>query len=169
MKKLLLLFILISPLAINAQECNKSIGLRGGDSWGFTYRICSDDANAEEALLSFRNGGMQFTVMKEKFMPVLLKYSEHIFLYKGYGGHLGYSKWRHKDYEDNLYWQHHSKASPLIGIDGVIGLEYRLFQYPFSAGIEFKPFIELGGHRFFRLNLWDFGFTVKYNLKYTGS
>ena len=164
MKKLLLLFILITPSLSNAQEYNNVIGFRGGESWGFTYRICNDEVNAEETLLSFRNGGMQFTAMKEMFMPVLLKYSEHFFLYKGYGGHLGYSKWRHDEYINDMHW-YQSKASPLIGIDGVLGLEYRLFRYPFSAGMEFKPFAEFGGHRFFRLNLWDFGFTVKYNLK----
>ena len=166
MKKYLFIILIVAPFALKAQECNNVIGFRGGESWGFTYRICTDDVNAVEALLSFRDGGMQFTAMKEIFMPVLLKYSDHFFLYKGYGGHLGYSRWNYK----NKYYEHgfrgrYMKASPLLGIDGVAGLEYRLFKYPFTAGLEFKPFAEFGGRRFFRLNLWDFGLTVKYNFK----
>jgi len=165
MKKYLFLVLLITPLILPAQEYYNSVGFRGGESWGFTYRICSDEENAAEALLSFRDGGMQLTAMKEIFMPVLLKYSNHFFFYKGYGGHLGYSRWNYKNYYENEFHRRYMKASPLLGIDGVLGLEYQLFKYPFTAGLEFKPFAEFGGRRFFRLNLWDFGLTVKYILK----
>ena len=166
MKKIILLLFVVYPILVNAQDYNTSVGFRGGESWGFTYRICSNEVNAAEALLSFRVGGMQFTAMKEIFMPVLLKYSDHFFLYTGYGGHLGYSRWDYKNnYYENKFHGRYMKASPLLGIDGVLGLEYKLFKYPFTAGLEFKPFAEFGGRRFFRLNLWDFGFTVKYNLK----
>ena len=87
--------------------------------------------------------------------------STHIFLYKGYGGHIGYSKGRPDDYENSTHY-YRRPSYPLAGIDGILGLEYRLYKYPFTAGFEFKPFAELGGRRIFRLNLWDFGVVLKY-------
>jgi hypothetical protein len=163
MKKLLSLLLFSIPLLSFTQNYSTCAGFRGGESWGFTYRFYNDENNATEALLSFRNGGMQLTAMKEEFSPVLLNYSSHFFLYKGYGGHLGYTRWLHDDYNHftNEFW-YHTKASPVLGIDGLIGLEYCLFKYPFTCGLEFKPFAEVGGRRFFKLNLWDFALTFKY-------
>jgi hypothetical protein len=54
------------------------------------------------------------------------------------------------------------RPSPLLGIDAVIGLGYRFYKYPVTTGMEFKPFAEHGCYRIFRLDLWDFGFTVKF-------
>jgi len=163
MKKQLFFLILISPFLLKAQEYKSSIGFRGGESFGFTYRIFNNVENAAEALLSFRDGGMQLTAMKEIFNPALLKYSDHIFLYQGYGGHLGYSRWHYKDIHDGDYFTRYPvNMFPLLGIDGLIGIEYRIYKYPLTMDIGFKPFAELGGRRFFKLSLWDFGFTVRY-------
>jgi hypothetical protein len=163
MKKFVIFLFTVFPLINFAQNYTSCIGIRGGDSWGFTFRIYNDESNATEALLSFRDGGVQFTAMKEVFMPVLLNYSSHFFLYKGYGGHLGYNSWLHDDYNKlNNEFLYHTKAAPVVGIDGLVGLEYRLFKYPVSGGLEYKPFAELGGRRFFKLNLWDFALTFKY-------
>ena len=166
MKKIILSILISLPIILNAQDFKRSVGFRGGESTGITFRFFSDENNAAEALLSFRDGGIQFTVLKELYMPVLLKYSDHIFLYKGYGGHIGYSQRTHHDFFEgnNVNW-YHLKSAPLLGIDGVMGLEYRLFKYPLTGGIDFKPFAEIGGRRFFRLNLWDFAFTLKYTFK----
>jgi len=163
MKTKLLFFILTFPLFLNAQEYLSAVGLRGGLSSGVTCRFFSNDENAIEALLSFRDCGIQLTAMEEKFMPVFLNYSEHIFLYYGYGGHLGYSKWPDEDYYNSH--RYYINALPLVGIDGIAGLEYRFYKFPVTTGIDFKPFSELGGRRFFRLNLCDFGITLKYTFK----
>ena len=161
MKKLLL--FLFIPFVTNAQVYRGAIGIRGGESAGISVQLFSDENNVVQGLLGFRNSGTQFTVLKEKYMPVLLKYSDHIFLYKGYGGHLGYErwyKWKDGDWPD---YNRHMRSAPLAGIDGVIGLEYRLFKFPLKFGLEYKPFAELSLHNIFRLNLWDFGVTIHYS------
>jgi hypothetical protein len=162
MKKKILLLLLATPLLLQAQDYTKAIGFRGGESWGFTVSLFSDEKNAAEALLSFRNGGMQLTAMKETFMPVLLNYSTHIFFYKGYGGHLGFVRTNREGKDTYSSDYHRRRSFPLAGIDGVLGLEYRLYKYPLTAGFDFKPFAELGGSRIFRLDLWDFGFIIRY-------
>lgn len=161
MKKLFLLFLLV-PLYLNAQDHNGAIGIRGGESGGITAQMFKDEGSAIQALLSFRRTGVQFTVLTERYMPVLLNYSDHIFLYEGYGGHIGYERWYKYHAGDWPNYSEHMRTSPLIGIDGIVGLEYRLFKYPFKFGIEYKPFAELSLHHVFRLNLWDFGVTIHY-------
>ena len=159
MKKLLIL--LFFPLVINAQHYKGAIGIRGGESAGISLQLFSDESNAAQALLSFRKNGMQFTVLKEKYMPVLLNYSDHIFLYQGYGGHIGFERWYNwKD--DEWPYDYHMRSAPLAGIEGVVGLEYRLFKCPLKFGLEYKPFAELSFHNVFRLNVWDFGVTIHY-------
>lgn len=157
-----LLIILLFPLVVNAQEYKGAVGIRGGESGGVTLQLFSDENSAAQGLLSFRRSGMQLTVLSEKYLPVFLSYSDHIFLYQGYGGHLGYErwyKWKDGDWPD---YDHHMRSSPLVGIDGVVGLEYRLFKLPLKFGLEYKPFAELSLHNVFRLNLWDFGVTIHY-------
>jgi hypothetical protein len=150
---------------VHAQVRNTSVGVRSAYSYGVCFRINSDEKNAAEALLSFRDRGIQFTVLSEKFVPALTRYSDHFILGCGYGGHLGYTRWfsRH-EYKDEMI-SYSNRSSPLLGIDAMLSLEYQFFKMPFITGIDFKPFAELGGKHFFRLNLWDFGFTVKYLLK----
>lgn len=160
MKKLRILFFF--PLILQAQDYKGAIGFRGGESYGFSLQLLNDESHAIQGLLSFRRSGMQLTVMTEKYIPVLLNYSDHIFLYQGYGGHLGYERWYKWHDGDWPKYSHHMRSSPLLGIDGVVGLEYRLFKYPLKFGLEYKPFAELSLHNVFRLNLWDFGATIHY-------
>lgn len=162
MKKLLIL--LLFPLVVHAQNYWGAIGIRGGESAGISVQLFNGESNAVQGLLSFRHSGIQFTVLTEKYMPVLLKYSDHIFLYQGYGGHIGYERWYKWKDGDWPYYNQHVQASPIAGIDGIVGMEYRLFKYPFKFGLEYKSFAEFSLHNVFRLNLWDFGVTVHYTI-----
>lgn len=161
MKKIYLILLLF-PLFGKAQDHNGAIGIRGGESAGITLQLFSSENSAAQGILSCRRSGVQFTVLTEKYMPVLLNYSDHIFLYEGYGGHIGYERWYKYHAGDWPNYSEHMHTSPLAGIDAVVGLEYRLYKFPFKFGIEYKPFAELSLHNVFRLNLWDFGVTVHY-------
>lgn len=157
---------MLSPVLLNAQGGKNEAGLRGGCSWGANLRLFSDETNAAEALLSFRDGGIQLAAIREKFMPALLTYSGNIFFYYGYGGHLGFTTWwREKYLEDYDAYTCLRRAAPLAGIDGAAGIEYRFYKMPLTAGFDFKPFAEIGGQKFFRINLWDFGINIRYNFK----
>jgi hypothetical protein len=168
MKKTVLFIIpllfLLSPSEINAQEYKSAISLRSGVSSGISIQFMRDDVNTIEGGLSFRNNGLQLTVLREYYRPVFLRRSSHIFAYYGFGGHLGF-EWRNS----NHYWDEYPhkvfSSGPAAGIDGIAGAEYRFSKVPIALGINYKPFAEFSITRFFNLNLWDFGFTCKYSFK----
>jgi hypothetical protein len=115
-------------------------------------------------MLSFRQHGMQLTVMKEYYRPIMLKNSDHIFGYYGWGGHLGFQWPSTDDYQWDYPPMAYS-AGPTAGIDAIIGAEYRFYKVPITLGMNFKPFAEVSFTRFFFLNLWDYGFSIKYSFK----
>lgn len=168
MKKISFFVLMVTfmhaSLLVKAQDYQTTIGLRCGVSSGFSLKFYKDEANAIEGLLSFRQHGMQLTVLKEYYRPIMLKHSDHIFAFYGWGGHLGF-QWPstddyHWDYPPMIY-----SAGPTAGIDAIIGAEYRFYKVPFTLGMNFKPFAEVSFTRFFFLNLWDYGFSIKYSLK----
>ena len=64
-------------------------------------------------------------------------------------------------YNNNSQW-YDTHTAFLAGLDGLVGLEYTFNKAPISLGIEVKPYFEFFGQEFFDVQLFDFGFTVKY-------
>jgi hypothetical protein len=166
MKKILIniitLFFIIGHNITNAQDYQTAIGFRGGNTSGINFQFWSDETHALDGILSFRDNEIQMTILSEHYSPILLKRSTHIFGYWGWGGHLGYD-WGNK--YSNQLWDYPPRvfrSGPAIGIDAVLGAEYRFYKVPITLGIDFKPFAEFSTTRFFSLNLWDFGLTARY-------
>jgi hypothetical protein len=161
MKKLIYL-ILMFGLPAAAQDYTRAAGLRGGLSSGLTYRQHLVPELAYEGLLSFRHGGLQFTVLRENIKPAAFEFSEDFFFTYGYGGHVGFNYTDHYVIMFHEYNYYERRFSPLIGVDGYVGLEYRIPVIPIQAGIDLKPFFEFSLFEIFRLVPWDFAFTIKY-------
>jgi hypothetical protein len=155
--------LIMAPFHIKAQDYQTAISLRSGVSSGISLQFFRDESKAIEGLLSFRNNGLQLTVIKEYYRPVLLKHSTHIFAFYGWGGHLGF-EWSTSHYHDDFPPRVFS-SGPSAGLDAIAGAEYRFYKVPVTLGLNFKPFAELSATRFFNLNLWDFGFIVRYAFK----
>ena len=162
MKNITLFTILLISLPLNAQNYFKAAGIRGGLSSGFTYRQYLEPDLAYEGLLSFRKGGIQLSILRQRYQPALLHIGEDFFFAYGYGGHVGFTYtdsykfiFREYSYSDNRF-------SPLIGMDGYLGLEYHFPMLPVQVGLDFKPFFELSIFEFFQVSVWDVGFNIKY-------
>jgi hypothetical protein len=157
-----IILILLFSLPASAQDYFKAAGIRGGLSSGFTYRQHLEPELAYEGILSFRKGGMQLTVLREHIKPALFEFSEDFFFTYGYGGHIGFN------YTDNYffmfqeYYNYRKRFSPLIGVNGYVGLEYRIPVIPLQVGMDLKPFFEFSMFEFFRIVPWDFAFSIKY-------
>lgn len=161
MKKLFLSMVFMSIIFCSySQDYKTAGGFRGGESYGFTLRYFENETTAFEGLLSFREQGMQLHVLKETFMPVFLSHTSHMFLYKGYGAHLGYGS--NRDYFNGRYSFFLTNRRPIAGLDAIVGLEYIINKWNMSASLDFKPYAEVGGYRFFKMSLWDCAFTVRY-------
>ncbi len=162
MKKFLILLILTAATnSVWSQGFTRAVGIRGGYTSGFEYRMYTDDLNSFKFLLGTRQGGVQLHVLKEYHKYDLFDFAYQIVFYYGFGVHGGFETWDEPHFRNNTRW-YDSRASAIVGLDGLAGLEYVFDAAPVSAGLEVKPFFDLLGRENFDLQLFDFAFTIKY-------
>ena len=166
MKQIFTLIILfLAATTAFSQGSVKAVGIRGGLSSGFEYRVYSGELTSYKALLSFRKQGLQLTGLKEFYVPDAFDIGEEelTFVY-GFGAHAGFESWHRDNYYDDIYHTYYSerRSGPIAGLDGLAAIEYTVKEIPFVFGIEAKPYFNLFGKNFFQLQPFDFAFTVKY-------
>jgi len=142
MKKILLLIIMgfISSIGL-AQDYNTGIGVRAGYFNGVTIKHFVGQKAAFEGILSSRWRGLQLTglyeIHDEAFNTKRLNW------YYGFGAHLGF--WD----GNRTRWGEVDRSYTVIGIDGILGMEYNFIEAPFNIGIDWKPSMNLIGYRGF--------------------
>ena len=152
MKKLLIgSFILFSFLLISkrssAQDYKTAVGLKfGGYENGISAKYFTTNDVALEGLLGFRSHGVVITGLyelnQEAFGVKELKF------YYGAGAHIGAvgsGLYRRFNGDDEYYNSSHI----LLGVDGVIGLEYVIPQSPIAVSLDLNPRVELATGPFF--------------------
>ncbi|MGZ3873511.1 MAG: hypothetical protein ACXVJD_11365, partial [Mucilaginibacter sp.] len=146
MKKLfissfILILFLLTGLRSNAQDYKSAVGLKfGGYENGFSGKYFTTSDVSLEGLLGFRSHGVVFTglyeVNQEAFGLKELKF------YYGAGLHIGatgsglYRRFNGSD-------QYYNDSHILLGIDGVLGLEYVIPQSPIAVSLDLNPRAEL--------------------------
>lgn len=164
--KNIILFGLLASLALTgySQEANKAVGIRAGGSSGFEYRVFTDDLNSYKVLLSARRHGIQLTGLKEFHRPNVFDAGQELSFVYGVGAHAGIESWNKYYLEPYYPYASYSdrKTSPVVGLDGLAGLEYTIPTLPLVGGIEVKPYFNLFGEDFFDLEVFDVAFTLKY-------
>ena len=141
MKKFLMMAaLMVATLTVSAQDYDWAVGLRGGGFSGLTAKK-NMDATAIEAGLSFYGGGLAIDAVYEWQTPV---FTDGMHLYYGAGAYT------------NIY-----KGYFGLGVEGVVGLEYRLpINFPLAISLDYRPGLNLlGGVGFWGGN---FGFGVNY-------
>lgn len=152
MRKLLICtFILVSFLLIgkrsNAQDYKTAVGLKfGGYENGISAKYFTTSDVALEGLLGFRSHGVVITglyeIHQEAFGVKELKF------YYGAGAHIGAigsGLYRRFNGDDEYYNSSHI----LLGVDGVLGLEYVIPQSPIAVSLDLNPRAELATGPFF--------------------
>lgn len=141
MKKafLILTLCLFGWIGANAQQnYNTAVGLRGGPFLGLTLKHFIKDNVALEGLLETRWRGVMFTG--------LFEIHENFFdfdgaaWYYGAGAHVGVWNGNY----DGHPWFSGDQNYSVIGLDGIIGLEYS-FDFPLNISVDWKPFVNLFG------------------------
>jgi hypothetical protein len=134
------LMSIISTKAI-AQNYDTSLGLRAGFSQGFTIKSFISDKAALEGIFSSRWRG--FTVVGLYEIHNQAFDEPGLTWYYGAGAHL--STWNGR----NVSWVNDNDSYLAIGLDGIIGLEYTLADYPFNISLDWKPAFNLIGYSSF--------------------
>lgn len=164
-RNLFIVAFVLASVTMRAQNPEFAAGFRGGLSSGLTFQQFFNPDEDVKMLLSFREGGVQLTGLMEIYKPVLISYHDQFFMYYGAGMHVGYTRYHHnrwRDYDRDAGY-YYPRTKPVLGADGIVGIEYRIDQIPLTVGFDYKPFFEFFGQDFFRLSFSDFAFTVKYN------
>jgi len=156
MKKIILATFLIftTTLFVNAQQSySTGIGLRGGLASGVTVKHFISDKAALEGILSTRWRGTIITGLYE--IQQIAFDTPGLYWYYGGGAHIGFwGNYRsHPWFDDNASYT-------VIGIDGILGLEYAFAEIPFNVSLDWKPAVNLTGYS----GLWADGgaFSVRY-------
>ena len=134
--------ILFAGSALKAQNYNWAIGVRGGvTASGITVKYNFDPANAIEGIVDFAQG-FNLYALYERNIPVI---AEGFNFYYGAGANIG--SWGHHDGEFTF------------GIDGIVGLEYKIASLPLAFSLDYKPNLNLIQKAKFHAT--DFGLGIK--------
>ena len=144
---LLLVSILLIGKQTQAQDYKTAAGLKfGGYENGFSIKYFTTADIALEGELGFRAHGVVITglyeIHQEAFGVKELKF------YYGAGGHIGAEGsgvYQTYDGSNETY----NRSHILLGVDGVIGLEYRIPNAPIAVSLDLNPRVELATGPFF--------------------
>ncbi len=136
----------------NAQDYNTGIGLRGGFSNGLTVKHFISEKAALEGILASRWSGFQITGLYEIHNRAFD--TDRLNWYFGFGAHVGF--WNGK----RVPWSENNDQYTVIGVDGILGLEYNFREVPINLSLDWKPELNFYGHSGF----WADGgaFSIRY-------
>ncbi|MCC7233449.1 MAG: hypothetical protein IT242_10935 [Bacteroidia bacterium] len=169
MKKLSLILVsllLSVPAFLHAQPYKTGLGLRlGSAASGLTVKHFVSGNSALEGILSFGNHSFLITGLYEKNNP--FGNANGLNWFYGIGGHVGF----YNDGYHYYYYKYHgnkylyAESDPgnniALGIDFILGLEYKFNAAPVSIGLDTKPFVDIS-HGFY--GYWDWGLSVRFTL-----
>ncbi|MDA3892566.1 MAG: hypothetical protein PF517_12955 [Salinivirgaceae bacterium] len=140
MKKIVIITLIALCLTTvsKAQDYNTGIGLRVGYTNGLTVKHFIGSTSALEGILGTRWGGFEITGLYELSYQAF--HTDRLNWYIGFGGHVGF--WD----GNNTYWGDDNKNYTVIGIDGILGLEYNFREVPINLSIDWKPAMNIVGY-----------------------
>jgi hypothetical protein len=139
MKKIymFLIFALLVAVTTKAQDYRTALGLRAGVPAGLTVKHFLNENNAIEGILASRWRGFLVTGLYE-FEYWTGEYPA-LNWYWGAGAHVGVWSAGYNPRLDIAY------TGPVVGIDGIIGLEYTFDEIPLNLSLDLLPSINLIG------------------------
>lgn len=118
----------------SAQNYQTSAGLRGGFAKGLTFKHFIADDVAIEALAETRWRGLLLTGLMQRHRPALD--IQGLRWYYGGGAHIGF--WAYHRY--NPWWTGDEDQNYVVlGLDVIIGIEYKLPDLPLVVSADWKP------------------------------
>lgn len=133
-----MLFLLCLISFSKAQNYNTGIGLRGGFANGLTIKHFTGSKTALEGIIASRWRGLELTGLYEYHGRAFD--TERLKWFIGFGGHVGF--WN----GDYANWGSPGNMYTVVGLDGILGLEYSFLEVPVSLGIDWKPAFNFYGY-----------------------
>jgi len=138
-------------ILLNAQDYNTGIGFRFGTGNGFTVKHFFNESGSVEGMLTTKWHGFDITGLYEKHDRAFE--ADRLRWFYGFGAHIGFYN------GDYVEWGSPGSTYNVLGIDGIIGLEYSFTEAPINLGIDLKPALNIIGYTGFYA---DFALSVRY-------
>jgi len=143
MKKIIITMslALLMVTVLNAQDYKTGIGLRGGLYSGLTVKHFISQKVALEGLVSTRWSGLEVTGLYEVHKQAFDV--ERLNWYYGGGAHIGFYN------GNNTTWGSAGTSYTVLGVDGILGIEYNFKEIPINLGLDWKPSFNIIGYSHF--------------------
>ncbi len=132
----------------------KAIGVKMYPS-AISYKSFLTENKAIEVLGYFTLDGFRTTVMMEKYSS--FANTDQLSWYIGYGGHIGL--WSEEWKKNNPTHD----AGIALGVDGILGLDYKIKNAPLNLSIDWQPSFNFVGSSYFESG-WA-GLGIRYTFK----
>lgn len=132
----------------------KAIGIKLNPG-AISYRSFYTRNKAVEGVGFISIDGFQLTILNEKYTP--FANAENLTWYIGYGGHFNLWSERYKLNNPS------KSAGVAVGVDGMLGLDYKLKNTPINLSVDIQPAFNFVGASYFDLG-WG-GIGIRYTLK----
>lgn len=133
-----------AQLATNTSSYKTAIGLRAGGTSGLTVKHFFSGQNALEGIVSMWGNGIGFTLLYERHQTAFNV--EGLNWYYGAGGHVALNFSQNYKYKNDNFYHYNRQGSLGIGVDGIVGLEYKINPLPIAISLDIKPFLELNSN-----------------------
>ncbi len=128
------------PVEDNAHY-RTAIGVRAGGTSGLTIKHFFANYSAIEGIIGFHPNAFSLTALYEKHQGFS---TPGLHWYYGGGGHVAFESGRFYSYNEGRKWRrYYGDGEVALGVDGVLGLEYKIPPIPFAISFDVKPFLEV--------------------------
>lgn len=145
----------VFPFTTHAQSTSSTyhtaIGLRAGGTSGLTVKHFMGSGAALEGIVGLWNNAFSLTGLYEKHVGAG---APGLNWYYGGGFHVAAQNNRFDNRNRYYYRDYYADGGVGIGIDGILGIEYKINPIPFAISVDLKPFLEINtnGGSFFALD-----------------
>lgn len=129
---------------VGSETFKTAIGLRAGGTSGLTIKQFFETKKAIEGIFGVYPRGFSFTGLYEIYTPAGVN---GLNFYYGAGAHAGmlgskayYMNGMMRMHNDVYYYSDNNWS---MGLDGILGIEYKIIPIPFALSLDMKPYIEL--------------------------
>lgn len=133
--------------SIGKSDYKNAIGIRIGETSGFTYKHFFNNGNAFEGIVSAWPYTVGLTGLYEKHLQAG---APGLLWYYGAGGHINLGGPTSRVYYgyngDRRYTYVYRTGGFGLGVDGIIGIEYKFRPIPLGLSADLKPFIEVNDY-----------------------
>jgi hypothetical protein len=140
MKRIAFISALLISLTLigSAQDYKTAAGLRFGLSNGITLKHFLGEKAAVEGIFAYRWKGFEITGLYELHNQGLG--IEGLTWFYGLGAHVGL--WNGSD----VPWASDTNAYTVIGVDGILGFDYKFADFPINVSLDWKPAFNIVGY-----------------------